>query len=126
MYHKPVHIHSVNLAELCLAKDARLSCVLRRAGGTAKVRDYIQLAVDKAAADPEARTESLCDCSRKKGLPQDLIEMLTGYKQVACAPLQSPTPMHAGSPDSAALIMAPPWQSCHACVRAVGRATCHV
>ena len=59
------------------------------------MRDYIQLAVDKAAADPEARTESLCDCSRKKGLPQDLIEMLTGYKQVACAPHQPPALMHA-------------------------------
>ena len=63
-----------------------MCCVLRRAGGTAKVRDYIQMAVNKAAADPEARTESLCDCSRQKGLPQDLIEMLTGYKQVIIAP----------------------------------------
>ena len=50
------------------------------------MRDYIQMAVNKAAADPEARTETLCDCSRKQGLPQDVIEMLTGYKQVACAP----------------------------------------
>ena len=55
------------------------------------MRDYIQMAVNKAAADPEARTESLCDCSRQKGLPQDLIEMLTGYKQVACAPS---SPLH--------------------------------
>ncbi len=50
------------------------------------MRDYIQMAVNKAAADPEARTESLCDCSRQKGLPQDLIEMLTGYKQVSSPP----------------------------------------
>ena len=56
------------------------------------MRDYIQMAVNKAAADPEARTESLSDCSRQKGLPQDLIEMLTGYKQVASASIDACSP----------------------------------
>ena len=47
-----------------------------------KARDYVHRAIVQAIVDAKAEAAGPCRSSQPKETPQDLIEMLTGYKQV--------------------------------------------
>ena len=48
-----------------------------------KARDYVHRAIVQAIVDAKAEAAGPCTSPAPKETPQDLIEMLTGYKQVS-------------------------------------------